>query len=70
MKNIFKLSAIVLLLTITLASNAQVLMKEMLTQDQKGMTDKSRNWEGKKVYFNLHYDSTKAYSYDGYSMNR
>ena len=70
MNKILKLSAVLILLTISFASNAQVLMKEMLTQDQKGVVEKSVNWPGKKVYFNLKYDSTKVYSYDGYTTNR
>ena len=70
MKNILKLTVIVLLIGMSAASNAQVLMKEMLTKDQTGMTDKSRNWSGKKVYYTLKFDSTVAYSYDGYNTSR
>lgn len=70
MKNILRFGAFILFVNLAFSSNAQVLMKEMLTAEQKGMTDKSRNWAGKKVYYTLKYDSTVLYSYDGYSTNR
>ncbi|MEO5675803.1 MAG: hypothetical protein ABIQ74_14265 [Chitinophagales bacterium] len=69
MNKITKLTSL-LLLVITLASDAQVLMKEMLMQDQQGVIDKSVNWPGKKVYYTLKYDSTKVYSYETYTTNR
>ncbi len=52
------------------ASNAQVLMKEMLMQEQKGMTASSVNWPGKKVYYALKYDSSRVYTFETYSTTR
>jgi hypothetical protein len=51
-------------------ANGQVLMKEMLTQEQKGTVDKSVNWAGKKIYYSLKYDSSRSYSYETYSTTR
>jgi len=70
MKNIIKFSIALLFATFTFASQGQVLMKEMLKQDQKGMVAKSVNWPGKKIYYMLKYDSIVNYSYDGYSTDR
>src|SRR2546430_17573982 len=70
MNKILKLSALLILFTAPCVVSAQVLMKEMLTQDQKGMVDKSVNWPGKKLYYNLKYDSLRPYHYETYSTNR
>lgn len=70
MNKILKITTIILIFSLPFASNAQVLMKEMLTQEQKGVVDKSVNWLGKKVYYTLKYDSLKAYSYETYTTNR
>jgi len=69
MNKILKLTAI-LLLIISFASDAQVLMKEMLTQEQKGTIDKSVNWPGKKLYYVLKYDSLHPYKFETYTTNR
>lgn len=65
MNNILKTVLVMVALILPFAGNSQVLMKEMLTQNQKGMLEKSMNWSGKKVYFELKYDSTKTFKYDG-----
>lgn len=65
MKNLIKTILIVTALSLPFAGNSQVLMKEMLTQNQKGMVDKSVNWPGKKIYFELKYDSIRTFKYDG-----
>src|SRR5437867_3360836 len=70
MKKILQISALIVLFAAPFAVNAQVMMKELFTQDQKGMVDKSVNWPGKKVYYTLKYDSTRAYNYETYSTNR
>src|SRR5689334_24991033 len=70
MKNILKYSTFIFLFVISLSTNAQVLMKEMLTQEQKGEVEKSVNWSGKKVYFSLKYDSSRAYTYETYTTTR
>jgi hypothetical protein len=70
MKKILKLSALIVLFTAPFVVDAQVMMKELFIQDQKGVTDKSVNWPGKKVYYTLKYDSTRAYNYETYSTNR
>jgi DNA-binding beta-propeller fold protein YncE len=51
-------------------AQGQVLMKEMLTQDQKGSVDKSVNWAGKNIYFTLKYDSSRDYKFETYSTKR
>ncbi len=65
MKTLLKIVFVMVALSLPFAGNSQVLMKEMLTQNQKGMLDKSVNWPGKKVYFELKYDSTRMFKYDG-----
>jgi hypothetical protein len=70
MINRLKISVLLLFFIIPFASNAQVLMKEMLTQDQKGTIDKSVNWPGKKLYYVLKYDSSRLYHFETYSTNR
>ncbi len=65
MKNLIKSVLVIVALSLPFAGNSQVLMKEMLTQNQKGMLDKSVNWPGKKIYFELKYDSVRAFKYDG-----
>lgn len=70
MNKVLKLSALLILFTTPFVVNAQVLMKEMLTQDQKGMVDKSVNWPGKKIYYDLKYDSLRPYHYETYTANR
>ncbi len=70
MNKILKITTIIFLFALSFASNAQVLMKEMLTQDQKGSSEKSVNWPGKNVYYTLKYDSIKPYNYETYSTNR
>src|SRR5437773_4695114 len=70
MNKLLKLSAVLILLAAPFVVNAQVIMKEMLTQDQKGMLDKSVNWPGKKIYYELKYDSLRPYHYETYSTNR
>lgn len=65
MKNLIKSVLVIVALSLPFAGNSQVLMKEMLTQNQKGMLDKSVNWPGKKMYFELKYDSIRAFKYDG-----
>lgn len=65
MKNLIKSILVIAALSIPFSGFSQVLMKEMLTQNQKGMVDKSVNWSGKKVYYELKYDSTRTFKYDG-----
>lgn len=65
MKNLIKTVLVVVALSLPFAGHSQVLMKEMLTQNQKGMLDKSVNWPGKKIYYELRYDSIRAFKYDG-----
>lgn len=69
MNKIISFFAIALLIGAGTAQ-AQVLMKEMLTQEQKGTLEKSVNWPGKKIYYTLKYDSSRAYSYETYSTTR
>src|SRR5215475_4968223 len=68
MNRIFKLSLVLILASS--ASQAQVLMKEMLTQEQKGMTASSVNWPGKKVYWTLKFDSSRNYTFETYTTTR
>jgi len=68
MKKILQLSILIVL--IPFIGHSQVMMKEMLTQEQKGMIDKSVNWPGKKVYYALNYDSTEVLTWEGKSTNR
>src|ERR1041384_3599349 len=70
MNKILKLSALLIVFCTSFEVNAQVIMKEMLTQDQKGIVDKSVNWPGKKIYYELKYDSLRPYHYETYSTNR
>ena len=70
MNKLLKLSALLILCTAPFIVNAQVLMKEMLTQDQKGMIDKSVNWTAKKIYYVLKYDSLRPYQFETYTTNR
>ena len=65
MKNLIKTVLVIIALSLPFAGSSQVLMKEMLTQNQKGTLDKSVNWPGKKIYFELKYDSTRTFKYDG-----
>lgn len=65
MKNLVRIIFVMVTLLLPFAGNSQVLMKELLTQNQKGMLDKSVNWPGKKVYYELKYDSTRTFKYDG-----
>lgn len=68
MKKIFQWSF--LLMVVPIMASSQVMMKEMLSQDQKGTVDKSVNWPGKKVYYDLKYDSTVVLTWEGKSTNR
>ena len=68
MNKIIKIT--VFLLMIAGTSHAQVLMKDMLTQEQKGMTSTSVNWPGKKVYYTLKFDSSRVYQFETYSTTR
>lgn len=52
MKNLIKTVLIIIALSLPFAGSSQVLMKEMLTQNQKGTLDKSVNWPGKKYTLN------------------
>lgn len=70
MNKIIKLPILLLLFVVPFAGHSQVLMKEMLTQDQKGTIDKSVNWPGKKIYYVLKYDSLRPYHFETYSTNR
>src|SRR4030095_12579407 len=71
MNKLIKFSAmIILFFAVAYSSNAQVLMKEMLMQEQQGSTDKSVNWAGKNVYFTLKYDSAKDYKFETYATKR
>lgn len=70
MKNMIRFSAILVLLAIGVNVNGQVLMKEMLTQQQKGTSGPSVNWVGKNVYFTLAYDSSRDYTFETYSTKR
>jgi hypothetical protein len=70
MNNLIKSSLFILFITIGFAAHSQVLMKEMLTKDQKGMLDKSVNWPGKKIYYVLKYDSLRPYQFETYTTNR
>ncbi|MCS6991748.1 MAG: hypothetical protein NZL95_07790 [Chitinophagales bacterium] len=58
------------LLLLASAAQAQVLMKEFLTQNQKGVLDKSINWPGKKLYYELRYDSSRAMKFENYGATR
>ncbi|HYV90678.1 MAG TPA: hypothetical protein VE978_02805 [Chitinophagales bacterium] len=70
MNKVLKFTIYFLLFITPFASNGQVLMKEMLTQDQKGTVDKSVNWPGKKIYYVLKYDSLSLYKFETYTTNR
>ncbi|MCS6917633.1 MAG: hypothetical protein RMK52_06870 [Chitinophagales bacterium] len=67
-----KVKTIILLLTLLVGgvAQAQVLMKEYLTQNQKGVVDKSVNWPGKKVYYEMRFDSSRAMKFENYGTTR
>jgi hypothetical protein len=44
MNKLIRSSLFILFITTGFAAHSQVLMKDMLTKDQKGMLDKSVNW--------------------------
>ena len=70
MNKVIKCTIYFFLFITPFAGHTQVLMKEMLTQDQKCMVDKSVNWPGKKLYYVLKYDSLRAYKFETYTTNR
>src|SRR4249920_3692070 len=70
MNKILKYSVVIFLIVASASTQAQVLMKSMLTEEQKGMVEKSLNWPGKSVYYQLKYDSSRNYSYETYNTTR
>jgi len=70
MKKLLILISLLIITSVPFISTAQVIMKDMLTQDQKSSIDKSVNYAGKKLYYVLKYDSTRPYHYETYSTNR
>lgn len=65
-----KILIYILLLAFGPAVYSQVLMKELLTQNQKGVLDKSVNWPGKKLYYELRFDSARAMKFENYGATR
>ncbi|MEO6168850.1 MAG: hypothetical protein ABIO46_01830 [Chitinophagales bacterium] len=70
MNKITKSSVLFLLFIAPFLGHSQVVMQELLTQDHKGMLDKSANWQGKKMYYVLKYDSIRPYHFETYTTNR
>ncbi len=65
MKSIMKYLLIISILVLPALVNGQVMMTELLTKNQKGQLDKSVSWIGKKVYYEIKYDSIRAFKYEG-----
>ena len=61
MKNLIKILVFTVMIGIMpAASNAQVVMKEFLSQDHPGKVDKSMNNNGKPLYYKFQYKSTEG----------
>ncbi|MFN3940272.1 MAG: hypothetical protein ACK4IY_06775, partial [Chitinophagales bacterium] len=60
MKNILKTFCIIALIGVASASEAQVVMKEFLNQNQEGVIQNAKNNGGKPLYYMLEYKSTEG----------
>lgn len=60
MKNILKTFCIIALIGIASATQAQVVMKEFLNQNQEGVIQNAKNNNGKPLYYTLEYKSTEG----------
>ncbi len=65
MTNLQKYIVTLAVLFFPFLGHSQVMMKELLTTNQKGQLDKSVNWTGKKVYYQIKFDSIRTFKYEG-----
>ncbi len=64
-KKLFKYLVVLTIVSLPILGYSQVMMTELLTANQKGQLDKSVNWPGKKVYYEIKFDSIRTFKYEG-----